>query len=99
MSERVLILGATSAIARATAAAFAARGAALYLASRDADELQRSAADLRLRYDVEVHHGLFDAETTESHEAFFKSVVQDMHWLSVIWATSRRRKILVRAQK
>ena len=82
MSERVLILGATSAIARATAAAFAARGAALYLASRDADELQRIAADLRLRYGVEVHYGLFDAETTESHEAFFKSVVQDMHYLS-----------------
>jgi decaprenylphospho-beta-D-erythro-pentofuranosid-2-ulose 2-reductase len=82
MSERVLILGATSAIARATAAAFAARGAALYLASRDADELQRIAADLRLRYGVEVHYGLFDAEATGSHEAFFKSVVQDMHYLS-----------------
>ena len=82
MSERVLILGATSAIARATAAAFAARGAALYLASRDGDELQRIAADLRLRYGVEVHYGLFDAELTESHEAFFKSVVQDMHYLS-----------------
>ena len=82
MSERVLILGATSAIARATAAAFAARGAALYLASRDADELRRIAADLRLRYGVEVHYGLFDAELTESHEAFFKSVVQDMPTLS-----------------
>ena len=82
MSERVLILGATSAIARATAAAFAARGAALYLAARDLDELRRSAADLQLRYGVEVHYGLFDAELTESHEAFFKSVVQDMHYLS-----------------
>ena len=78
----VLILGATSAIARATAAAFAARGDALYLASRDEDELQRIAADLRLRYGVEVHYGLFDAETTASHEAFFKSFVQDMHYLS-----------------
>ena len=82
MSERVLILGATSAIARATAAAFAARGAALYLASRDVDELQRIAADLRLRYGVEIRYGLFDAEMTESHEAFFKSVVKDMPNLS-----------------
>ena len=47
MSETVLILGATSAIARATAAAFAARGAALYLASRDMDELERIAAELK----------------------------------------------------
>lgn len=75
MSHSVLILGATSAIARATAAAFAARGVALYLASRDAEELRRIAADIRLRYGVEVNHGLFDAEATDTHEEFFNSVV------------------------
>ncbi len=72
VSGAVLILGATSAIARATAAAFAARGDNLYLASRDEDELRRIAADLRLRYGVEVHYGLFDAEATDTHEAFFQ---------------------------
>jgi short-subunit dehydrogenase len=82
MSETVLILGATSAIARATAAAFAARGDALYLASRDEDELQRIAADMRLRYGVEVQHGLFDAEATDTHEDFFQSVVTTMPSLS-----------------
>jgi decaprenylphospho-beta-D-erythro-pentofuranosid-2-ulose 2-reductase len=82
MSDAVLILGATSAIARATSAAFAARGDAVYLASRDEEELRRIAADLRLRYGVEVHHGLFDAETTEAHEEFFKSVVAVMPKLS-----------------
>jgi decaprenylphospho-beta-D-erythro-pentofuranosid-2-ulose 2-reductase len=82
MSESVLILGATSAIARATAAAFAARGAALYLASRDEDELRRIAADIHLRYGVDVHYGLFDAEETDTHEAFFKSVVATMPDLS-----------------
>ncbi|MGA9666286.1 MAG: SDR family NAD(P)-dependent oxidoreductase [Gallionella sp.] len=75
MSESVLILGATSAIARATAAAFAARGDALYLASRDEEELRRIAADLRLRYGVEVRHGAFDAEATATHEVFFNSVL------------------------
>ena len=78
MSESVLILGATSAIARGTAAAFAARGAALYLAARDLDELQRSAADLRLRYGVEVHYGRFDAEATATHAEFFQSVLEAM---------------------
>lgn len=82
MSEAVLILGATSAIARATAAAFAARGDTLYLASRDLDELQRSAADLRLRYGVEVHCACFDAQATDTHEIFFKSVVASMPNLS-----------------
>lgn len=82
MTETVLILGATSAIARATASAFAARGAALYLAARDADELQRLAADLHLRHGVEVRHGVFDAEATETHEAFFQSVLAAMPRLS-----------------
>jgi len=78
MSRSVLILGATSAIARATAAAFAAYGADLYLASRDPDELERIAADLRLRHNVEVRHGMFDAEATETHEAFFRKVIEEM---------------------
>ena len=82
MSEAVLILGATSAIARATAAAFAARGDTLYLASRDEDELRRIAADLHLRYGVEVRHGSFDAEATGTHEAFFRSVRAAMPDLS-----------------
>ena len=82
MSETVLILGATSAIARATAAAFAARGAALYLASRDMDELRRIAADLHLRHDVEVRYGLFDAEATETHGVFLQTVINEMPNLS-----------------
>ncbi len=61
---------------------FAARGDALYLASRDEEELRRIAADLRLRYGVEVRHGLFDAEATATHEAFFKSVIAAMPELS-----------------
>jgi len=69
--EAVLILGATSAIARATAVAFAARGDALYLASRDEEELRRISADLRLRYGIEVHYGRFDAAATDTHESVF----------------------------
>jgi short-subunit dehydrogenase len=82
MSGNVLILGATSAIARATAAALAVRGNALYLASRDLDELQRIASDLHIRYGVAVHCGLFDAEATGTHEAFFQSVLKTMPELS-----------------
>ena len=81
MSEAVLILGATSAIARATAAAFAAKGHALYLAARDMDELRRSAADLHLRYGVEVRYGLFDAELTETHATFLQTVIEEMQGL------------------
>jgi len=75
MKKAVLILGATSAIARATAAAFASQGASLYLASRDEEELRRISSDLQLRYGAEVHYGLFDAKATDTHEAFFLSVI------------------------
>lgn len=79
--SNVLILGATSAIARGTAMAFAARGDNLYLASRDAEELQRIAADLRVRYGVTVHYSLFDAAATASHPAFFQQVLHTMQQL------------------
>lgn len=75
MTATVLILGATSAIARATAAAFAARGDNLYLASRDLDELQRIAADIKLRYGVEVNYDYFDATALATHADFMRSVI------------------------
>lgn len=77
MERPVLILGATSAIARGAAAAFAARGHALYLAGRDPDELERLAADLRLRHGAAVSHGYFDAEDYESHGPFVERVRRD----------------------
>lgn len=75
MSGAVLILGATSAIARGCAAAFAARGYPLYLAGRDRDELQRLAADLQVRYGVTVTTGRFDATAIKRHGAFVAQVI------------------------
>jgi Short-chain dehydrogenases of various substrate specificities len=48
-STRVLIVGATSAIAAETARAYAAYGARLFLTGRHPDHLQAVAADLRVR--------------------------------------------------
>ena len=78
MSKPVLILGATSAIARSTAGAFAARGYSLYLAGRDAAELERLASDLRIRYRTEVRHGVFEAEDYDSHTRFIDRVRDEM---------------------
>ncbi len=49
MNESWLILGASSAMARAFARALAAEGAALFLAGRDRADLEASAADCLLR--------------------------------------------------
>lgn len=47
--QRVLIIGATSAIVEATAREYAARGAALFLVGRDLQRLEAIAADLQIR--------------------------------------------------
>lgn len=47
--QRILIIGATSAIAEATARCYAARGAAIHLLGRQAERLERIAADLTVR--------------------------------------------------
>jgi decaprenylphospho-beta-D-erythro-pentofuranosid-2-ulose 2-reductase len=48
-SRRILILGATSPIARALALRFGQAGATLYLAARDATEAVRIAQDIGVR--------------------------------------------------
>jgi NAD(P)-dependent dehydrogenase (short-subunit alcohol dehydrogenase family) len=67
MPRAVLILGATSPMARAAAYAFAARGDRLFLAARDEAECQRVAQDLMIRFQIKAFWGCFEAHQTESH--------------------------------
>lgn len=76
MKRPVLILGATSAIARATANALAEKGYSLYLASRDEQELGRIAQDLRVRYHTDVQTGFYDIDNLERNPLFFQQVLQ-----------------------
>jgi short-subunit dehydrogenase len=69
---RVLILGATSGIARALIHEFARRGFDLVLAGRDEDEMQRIAADARVRFDCQAEVLAFAALDYESHPAFWQ---------------------------
>ncbi|NOZ14253.1 MAG: SDR family oxidoreductase [Acidobacteria bacterium] len=72
--KRLLILGATSDIARACAHRFAADGFSLVLAARKPDELDRDVKDLQIRYDIEVKTVPFDVLDMEQHRAFFQSL-------------------------
>lgn len=71
MSERLLVIGATSAIAHAVSRRHAARGARLVLLARDAGRLEANAADLRVRGAAEVRCVVFDALDTAGHDAAF----------------------------
>ena len=70
--KRVLIVGATSAIAEAVARILAARGAALYLVARDSARVQSIAADLRVRGSPLTDGEAMDANDTAAHAAMLE---------------------------
>lgn len=58
--RNLLIIGATSAIAEATARRFAAAGARFYLIGRNAEKLAAIARDLEIRSGQSVHSESLD---------------------------------------
>jgi decaprenylphospho-beta-D-erythro-pentofuranosid-2-ulose 2-reductase len=76
--QSILILGATSSIARACSEIFASRHCRLFLASRDVAELERIAVDLRIRYKIDVDYTYFDITQLDSHTAFFENLIHKM---------------------
>jgi decaprenylphospho-beta-D-erythro-pentofuranosid-2-ulose 2-reductase len=67
--RRVVILGATSAIAGAVARLFAAQGARLFLVARNAERLETVAADMRTRGAETVHTAVADLADPAGHAA------------------------------
>lgn len=76
-TPRILILGATSGVAQALAAAFAKRGYDLVLAARDETRLAGIARDLEIRKNSAAIPCLrFDAADTDSHADLAKTVLE-----------------------
>lgn len=69
MTQNILIVGATSAIAEACARRYAQRGARLFLAGRDLARLQIIAADLRVRGAPQVEIGECDVDDDSAQDA------------------------------
>jgi short-subunit dehydrogenase len=67
--RKILIIGATSAIAEATARIYAERGDRLHLVARDEGKLEAIAADLRVRGAAQVSHTRLDVSDYPRHEA------------------------------
>ena len=66
--RKILIVGATSAIAAATARRFARDGDRLYLAARNPDRLAVVASDLAIRGATQVDTQVMDANDMAQHE-------------------------------
>ncbi len=82
--ESVVVIGATSSIARALAGRFAARGARLHLAARDDRELGRIAGDLRVRHGATVTWSRFEAGDRASHAGLVAEALRELGGLAVV---------------
>lgn len=82
--KRVLILGATSAIAEQTARLFAARGDRLFLVARNADRLQAMCEDLRVRGAHACELRVQDLADQGQHAALLDEARQKLNGLDVV---------------
>ncbi|HEY4093133.1 MAG TPA: SDR family oxidoreductase [Luteibacter sp.] len=71
--QRVLIIGATSAIAEATARIYAERGSRLHLVARTPARLDTIAEDLRIRGAVDVGSDSLDVNDLARHETVLEA--------------------------
>ncbi|MDZ3824807.1 MAG: SDR family oxidoreductase [Pseudoxanthomonas sp.] len=81
--QKILIIGANSAIATACARQWAARGAALYLIGRDPGRLAALADDLRVRGAGAVDTGTLDVDELAGHEAALAAARQALGGIDV----------------
>ena len=80
---RVLIIGATSAIAEATARCYAARGARIFLVARDNARLTDIAEDLGIRGAAAVDHAVLDVNDLHAHAGVIEQAWQQLGGVDV----------------
>ena len=72
MNQRILIIGANSAIAQAIARRYAAQQADLFLVARNAEQLETVAADLTIRGARQVFTRSWDAQATDQQSVLLQ---------------------------
>lgn len=76
--SNIIVLGATSGIAKALCYKMAGKGHNLILAGRDLDELHQITNDISIRYQVRVIPQFFDALSYDTHNEFFEKCVNSL---------------------
>ncbi|MEQ1636270.1 MAG: SDR family oxidoreductase [Methylococcales bacterium] len=82
--RKILIIGATSAIAEATARIWGQRGDHLFLVARNAAKLQLIADDLRVRGCPKVATYCMDANNLDAHETMLDAGKQALNGLDTV---------------
>src|SRR5579871_3726136 len=75
-SQKILIIGATSAIAQETARLFAAGGADLFLVGRSSEKLVALSADLKARGSSHVFTKAIDLDRLCDHDAVLDEAIR-----------------------
>ena len=76
--KAVLLIGATSSIARALAHQMAQQGAALHLAARDGFEVERVAKDIAIRYQAPISWSTFEALDYNTHPQLLRKALDHL---------------------
>jgi len=82
--QNILIIGATSAIAEATARIYAAEGAKLFLMARNEGRLTAMAADLKIRGAESVTTAPFEANALDTHQELLERAHKAMGSFDIV---------------
>lgn len=82
--KKILIIGATSSIAEATARLWAIEGHRLHLVGRNRERLDAMASDLKVRGAESVSAGLLDVNDFGQHKAVVDSSIQMLEGLDIV---------------
>lgn len=82
--QKILIVGATSAIAEATARLFAQRGDRLYLLARNQERLQSIAGDLKIRGAESVQYAILEVSDFERHQPLLNTAFDALNGIDVV---------------
>ena len=82
--KKILIIGATSRIARETAKLFASDGVSLYLLARDQKKLCVLSEDLKVRGAAQIFHRTFEATDFRQCEVILSDAIQSLGGLDAV---------------
>ena len=76
--KSILILGASSDIAKALSHKYASNGYNIILAGRNTKELELDAKNLEIRYNIKTRTYFFDVLEEEKHPAFYDAIKDEI---------------------